>query len=313
MPKVIGKATRVVEVNGLSIDEFVGNVGSQTDDMSVAVVKVSHPTSEPWLTLDYDEWMVVLKGTLEIHYDDSNDEEEETKASNKKVLTVTAGETVFIAKGERFQPVFPQGDTEYVPICIPAFKPERCLREEENGINTSDVSKKLDELHHHSQSKKRRTVDTDEKKKVEDYPDIIYHMCQKSLWEQAVQDGVAYYPPTFKEDGHFTHATAIKSRLLETANHFYTSTKGDWICLQLSIQGLQKYCGIVTIYEEPKSVGIQTVKDTWKTNEWKCPHIYGGIPTTKTTNNNIVVENRIVTNIYNIKRNEQDGTFLSIE
>ena len=68
MPKIIGNASRVVEVDGLTIDEYVGNVGSKSDDMSVAVVKIASPTSEPWLTLDYDEWMVVLKEHLEIHH-----------------------------------------------------------------------------------------------------------------------------------------------------------------------------------------------------------------------------------------------------
>lgn len=30
----------------------------------------------------------------------------------------------------------------------------------------------------------------------------------------------AYFPPTFASDG-FTHATAVPSRLLDVANHFY--------------------------------------------------------------------------------------------
>eukprot|EP00529_Nitzschia_sp_RCC80_P041483 CAMPEP_0113466734 /NCGR_PEP_ID=MMETSP0014_2-20120614/14434_1 /TAXON_ID=2857 /ORGANISM="Nitzschia sp." /LENGTH=41 /DNA_ID=CAMNT_0000358985 /DNA_START=108 /DNA_END=229 /DNA_ORIENTATION=- /assembly_acc=CAM_ASM_000159 len=41
MPKIVGKSTRVVETPDLSIDEFAGNVGSQDDTMSLAVVKVS--------------------------------------------------------------------------------------------------------------------------------------------------------------------------------------------------------------------------------------------------------------------------------
>lgn len=41
--------------HGLTIDELVGNVATKEDRMSVALVRVSDPTSEPWLTLDYDE------------------------------------------------------------------------------------------------------------------------------------------------------------------------------------------------------------------------------------------------------------------
>jgi uncharacterized protein (DUF952 family)/mannose-6-phosphate isomerase-like protein (cupin superfamily) len=280
MPKIIGKATRVVEVGGLAIDEYVGNVGSKTDDISIAVVKISEPASEPWLTLDYDEWMVVLKGRLEVHY-----------GNNGQILTVNGGETIFIEKGERFRPVFPEGGTEYIPVCIPAFKPERCKREEENGVNTSDVSAKLEKLHSNN----------NKKTKPNENPKIVYHMCQKTLWEKAVASGTAYFPPTFEKDGYFTHATAVPSRLLETANHFYTSTEGQWICLELSTENL-KGNGIITHFEEPKPVGGQEVLDNWKSSEWHCPHIFGGIP---------VNVPGIVTNMFDIER-DGDGKFLSL-
>ena len=259
MPKVIGKATRVVEVGGLTIDEYVGNVGSKTDKLSIAVVKISEPTSEPWLTLDYDEWMVVLKGKVEIHFGNTGE-----------VLTAGEGETIYIEKGERFRPVFPMSGAEYIPVCIPAFKPERCQREEENGINTSDVSAKLEQLHH---SPNNTTIDNTDNPT---WSEKIYHMCQKSLWEKSVVSGTAYYPPTFEKDGYFTHATAVPARLLETANHFYTSTVGDWICLELSTQKL-KDNGIITKFEDPKPVGNQNVRENWKLNQWHCPHIFGGI------------------------------------
>ena len=34
------------------------------DTLSIAYVHVSKPTSEPWLTLDYDEWMCVKEGVF---------------------------------------------------------------------------------------------------------------------------------------------------------------------------------------------------------------------------------------------------------
>lgn len=40
MPKIVGKSTRVVETDGFTIDEYAGNVGSNDDRMSLAVVKV---------------------------------------------------------------------------------------------------------------------------------------------------------------------------------------------------------------------------------------------------------------------------------
>jgi hypothetical protein len=70
--------------------------------------------------------------------------------------TAQAGETVFISKGTRFRPSFPVGDTQcvtspnfttenpfhysvdfidvrYVPVCVPAFRPDRCIREDKYG------------------------------------------------------------------------------------------------------------------------------------------------------------------------------------
>lgn len=283
MPKIIGKSQRVVEVEGvLSIDEYVGNVGSQTDDISIAVVKVGQPTSEPWLTLQYDEWMVVLKEHLEIHYYQVNEQ--------VQIMTVQEGETVFIPKGERFRPVFPKAGAEYVPVCIPAFRPDRCLREEGGGeVNSSDVAMKLAELHANA-----GTSST--------HPTTVYHMCEQALWDKAVASGKAYFPPTFVKDGYFTHATAVPGRLLETANHFYTATLGSWICLELSTAALLG-AGIVTRLEEPKPVGDQCVSENWQENQWACPHIFGGIPTQTAG---------IVMKIYEMKRDE-NGMFLSIE
>jgi uncharacterized protein (DUF952 family) len=287
-PKVVGKASRVVETDGLTIDEYAGNVGSLDDRMSLAVVKISKPCSEPWLTLDYDEWIGILKGKIEFYF---LEEGEETK------IVATTGETVFVPKGQRFRPVFPEGGTEYVPVCIPAFKPERCLREEDGGYNTSDVASKLKELHSES-SKTTTTVVTSSS----DYPDTLYHMCEKSLWDAAVASGQAYFPPTFEKDGNFTHATAVPSRLLETANHFYTASTDAWICLQMSARTLKDNCGIITTFEEPKPVGDQDVQQDWRSSNWACPHIYGGIP---------VSIPGIVENTYEMKRDDQ-GNFLSI-
>jgi uncharacterized protein (DUF952 family) len=106
---------------------------------------------------------------------------------------------------------------------------------------------------------------------------ILYHMCQKTLWETSVNMNTAYYPPTFVEDGCFTHATAIPDRLLTTANHFYTSSQGEWICIELSQKSLYNV-GIVTKYEAPMAVGTTETNNEWNEQEFKCPHIYGGIP-----------------------------------
>ena len=206
MPKIIGKAERVVDIAGiLSIDEYVGNVGSHQDDLSIARVQISQPTSEPWLTLDYDEWMVVLKGFLEIHYCPTADNDK-----NKQVLTVREGETVFIPKGERFQPVFPQAGAEYIPVCIPAFRPDRCLREEEGEEEKDGVAENLTKLHLEVAAAVAVNTLTNEdeptssvvtKITAADTTKVVYHMCQKVLWDKAVESGHAYFPPPFNKTG----------------------------------------------------------------------------------------------------------------
>jgi uncharacterized protein (DUF952 family) len=128
-------------------------------------------------------------------------------------------------------------------------------------------------------------------------------MCDKTAWEAAVEAQVAYFPPTFEKDGNFTHATAVPSRLLDTANYFYTSSQGDWICLQMSARILREQSGIVTTFEQPMPVGDQDVQTEWKSSQWLCPHIYGGIPTTTTP--------AVVTKTYPMKRDDQ-GHFLAI-
>jgi mannose-6-phosphate isomerase-like protein (cupin superfamily) len=256
MPKLVGKATIVVQTpDGLTIEECIGNVATKEDTLSVARVTVQNPTQEPWLTLQYDEWICVTRGRLELHAPDGS------------IVHVTAGETAFVAKGERFQPIFPVGDTEYIPVCLPAFSPERCLREE---TGESEVAAKLRELHSNDRSV-RNGVDQPPHQFTETSSEILYHMCKKSSWDQAQMEGRAYFPPTFVKDGMFTHATAVPERLITTANHFYTAVEGPWITLELNRNALLKH-GIMTIDEQAKPVGDTYIGSTW--DSWICPHVY---------------------------------------
>lgn len=283
MPKLIGKKARVVEHDGLSIDELVGNVSTGADTLSVAIVNVSRPTSEPWLTLAYDEWICIITGQMDLHYVDA--------AGKEQLLVASAGETAFIAAGERFRPIFTVAPTSYIPVCLPAFTPDRCVREEEE----SDVADRLAQLH----GKGTYSPAVAAKVDAHVHTEVLYHMCQKSLWDEAVEAKRAYFPPTFVEDGSFTHATAVPERLVTTANHFYQATTGDLICLQLSRSALLAL-GVETVFEEAKPVG-KTATGDWDT--WICPHVKGGLTTT--------VEG-VVTKVYRMKR-DTDGKFVSIE
>jgi len=110
--------------------------------------------------------------------------------------------------------------------------------------------------------------------------DLLYHMTTKAEWEKAKADNHAYYPKTFEADGHYTHATGVPSRLIETANHFYQDVEGEWICLQFRRSVLKARYGIVVKDEEAMPVGDKDVSNEWKADQknWICPHVYGGIP-----------------------------------
>ena len=249
---IVGKSLKVVDHEGLTITECIGNATTNVDNISLALVNVEGPTSEPWLTIHYDEYMHVTEGCLELHYEVDGKQAQ---------LNVTAGQTAFIPKGARFQPRFPVGITKYIPVCLPAFKPERCIREE--GTEVSDVSKKLNKLH-----SKPSAEEVNQKYK---HINTIYHMCQKSMWDDCKAQSKAYFPPTFVADGKMTHATAVPERLISTANHFYTSSVGDWICLELDRGELEKL-GIVTIFEDAMPVGEKATNADWE--QYVFPHIY---------------------------------------
>ena len=142
-----------------------------------------------------------------------------------KSVTVNAGETVLLEKGEIFRPTFPV-PTEYNPVCSPAFHPSRCTVLEEAEVENGS---------------KKEECNND---------DVMYHMCEKKEWAKAVESQTPYFPPTFEEEG-FIHATSIPQKLIDTANQFYTNSKcDDWICLKLSRSALTSI-GIVIKEESP--------------------------------------------------------------
>ena len=306
---LVGLAIKVVEHDGLTIEEIVGNVATRNDDVSLALVSITSPTCEPWLTINYDEWIHVLEGYIEIMHQSGNincdNDDYLADRSPMKKTVVKEGQTVFIPKGTRMQPVFPV-PSKYIPLCIPAFSPERCLREEGTTEGKLlSVSVRLNELHLTAQ----RTPDTvpasaEEVNEQFRHIQIIYHMCKKSLYDKSISNQTAYFPPTFIQDGRFTHASTVPATLLNTANHFYSTTSPaaeQWMCLEIDREVLEKKLGIVTVFECAKAVGDIHADEDWRGLVF--PHIFGGIPAH--------VEG-VVTNTYNMVRSE-DGVFLTID
>src|SRR5689334_4530308 len=91
------------------IEEYIGRVNSKTDAVSVARMKSPGGWVEPGQTPEFDEYTVVLRGTLRV-------------ATKDGVLDVHAGQAVITHAGEWVQYSTPGDEgAEYVAVCLPAF------------------------------------------------------------------------------------------------------------------------------------------------------------------------------------------------
>jgi mannose-6-phosphate isomerase-like protein (cupin superfamily) len=100
-----------------SIEEFVGRVNSGTGAVSIARMKSPPGWLEPEQTPEFDEYTVVLRGSLHIKVKDGE-------------FDVAAGQAVIVKAGDRVQYSSPSPEgAEYIAVCIPAFSPETVHRE----------------------------------------------------------------------------------------------------------------------------------------------------------------------------------------
>ncbi|HZL57405.1 MAG TPA: cupin [Bryobacteraceae bacterium] len=110
-PVLIAKPARVAAAGTRPklIDEYIGRVNSQTRALSVAHMRSPGGWIEPGQTPDFDEYTVVLSGTLRVE-------------SQTASLDVQAGQAVLASRGEwvRYSTPQPEG-AEYIAVCSPAF------------------------------------------------------------------------------------------------------------------------------------------------------------------------------------------------
>ena len=90
------------------IEEYVGRVNSGTNSISIA--KMSSPTGwkEPGQKPQFDEYTIVLRGTLKVK-------------SRTETLFIKEGEAVIVNSGEWVRYSTPNEGAEYIAICLPAF------------------------------------------------------------------------------------------------------------------------------------------------------------------------------------------------
>jgi mannose-6-phosphate isomerase-like protein (cupin superfamily) len=91
------------------IEEFIGRVNSETDGVSVARMQSPGGWVEPGQTPEFDEYTVVLRGSLRVTTRDG-------------FIDVGAGEAIITHKGEWVQYSTPGAEgAEYIAVCLPAF------------------------------------------------------------------------------------------------------------------------------------------------------------------------------------------------
>jgi mannose-6-phosphate isomerase-like protein (cupin superfamily) len=119
MPTFIEKPS-IVQAAGNKpkiIEEYVGRVNSQTEGVSVARMRSPGGWVEPGQTPEFDEYTVVLRGTLRVTTRDG-------------ATDVHAGQAVITHRGEWVQYSTPgEEGAEYVAICLPAFSMDTVHRD----------------------------------------------------------------------------------------------------------------------------------------------------------------------------------------
>ena len=115
--RLVEKPTVIEAAGNLpkEIQEFIGRVNSGTTELSIAKMISPAGWKEPGQTPRFNEYSVVLKGSLHVTLKDGT-------------IVVNAGQAVIVEAGEWVQYQTPEG-AEYIAICIPAFSPETVNRD----------------------------------------------------------------------------------------------------------------------------------------------------------------------------------------
>ncbi len=119
MARLVERPTLIEAAGNLPkrIEEYFGRVNTGTAAVSIACMTSPPGWVEPGQTPEFDEYTVVLEGSLRV----------ETRAGS---LDVAAGQAVHCPAGEWVRYSSPGGDgARYVAVCMPAFSPETVRRD----------------------------------------------------------------------------------------------------------------------------------------------------------------------------------------
>lgn len=118
MPELI-ESPKIIKAAGdrdKIIKEYVGSVNTGTMNISIAHLNSPSGWKEMGQTPEFDEYTVVLKGTLFV----------ETRGDT---FEVNAGQAIITRKGEWLRYNTP-GGAEYFSVCLPAFTQDTVHRDD---------------------------------------------------------------------------------------------------------------------------------------------------------------------------------------
>ncbi len=100
-----------------TIEEFIGRVNTSTTEVSVARMKSPPGWIEPGQTPEFDEYSVVVCGTLRVE-------------TNDGTFDVSAGQAIITQRGQWVRYSTPGNEgAEYIAVCLPAFSPHTVHRD----------------------------------------------------------------------------------------------------------------------------------------------------------------------------------------
>jgi quercetin dioxygenase-like cupin family protein len=97
------------------IREYIGKVRTHTSTISIARMESPEGWIEPAQTPEFDEYTIVIKGTLMAEV-------------NGEMYKINEGQTILVSSGETVRYSTPKG-AEYMAVCLPAFSPDIVHRE----------------------------------------------------------------------------------------------------------------------------------------------------------------------------------------
>lgn len=118
MPELIPAPALVPVPGGKVIEEYVGHASSGDDAVSIAQMLAPAGWAEPAQEPEFDEFTVVLEGSLDVEHDHG-------------VTHVRAGQAVIARAGERVRYTTSEG-ARYVAVCLPAFDGDLVHRDSDN-------------------------------------------------------------------------------------------------------------------------------------------------------------------------------------